>query len=55
MQQATVDRLHVAYGQLRNALARLGVLVVCAESGDPARLILERIDRLRHLGLGRQR
>jgi uncharacterized protein (DUF58 family) len=53
--QATMDRLHQAYQQLRQTFARMGVVVVCADSGDPVRLILERINRLRYLGLGRRR
>jgi uncharacterized protein (DUF58 family) len=53
--QATLSRLHQAFGRLRQSFARLGVPVVCAESGDPVQLILDRLDRLRALGLGRRR
>jgi len=31
------------------------VPVVCAEGGDPVRLLLDRLDRLRSVGLGRKR
>jgi uncharacterized protein (DUF58 family) len=53
--QATTDRLHQAFAKLRQTFARLGVPIVCAASGDPVRLILDRLDRLRSLGLGRKR
>jgi uncharacterized protein (DUF58 family) len=53
--QATVARLHRAYEELRRTFARLGVPVLCAERGDPVRLILDRLDRLRTLGLGDRR
>jgi hypothetical protein len=39
-----------AWTALRRAFARLEVPVVPANSGDPARLVLERLDRLRVLG-----
>ena len=55
LQQATTDRLHRAFGRLQQAFLRLGVPVVCAGSGDPVRLILDRVDRLRSLGLGSRR
>jgi hypothetical protein len=55
IRHATVERLHLAFGELRHRLARLGVVVVCADSGDPVRLILERMDQLRQLGLRRFR
>ncbi len=55
LDQVTTARLHQAFRQLRQTFARLGVPLVCAQSGDPARLILDRIDRLRSLGLGRKR
>lgn len=45
--RATVLRFHRAFYQLRRAFARLGVAVVCAREGDPIRLILERLERLR--------
>ncbi|HEV3205253.1 MAG TPA: DUF58 domain-containing protein [Gemmataceae bacterium] len=48
--QTTKDRFHGAFYRLRRTFARLGVPVVCAQSGDPARLILERLDLLRVLG-----
>jgi hypothetical protein len=55
LEQATTDRLHRAFGRLQQAFLRLGVPVVCAGSGDPVRLILDRVDRLRSLGLGSRR
>jgi uncharacterized protein (DUF58 family) len=53
--QATTERLHRAFERLQKTFARLGVPVLCAASGDPVRLILERLDRLRILGLGDRR
>jgi uncharacterized protein (DUF58 family) len=38
----TTERLHRAFSRLRRAFIRLGVPVICAESGDPVRLILKR-------------
>jgi uncharacterized protein (DUF58 family) len=55
LRQATTDRLHRAFGQLQRIFLRLGVPVVAAEGGDPVRLILERLDRLRSLGMGSRR
>jgi hypothetical protein len=49
-QQLVTERMHGAFQQIRRSFARLGVPVVCAQSGDPARLILDRLDRLRMLG-----
>jgi uncharacterized protein (DUF58 family) len=50
LEQTTAARFQRAYSQLRRTFGRLGVPVVCAQSGDPARLILERLDMLRELG-----
>jgi len=47
--RTTTSRFHRAYHQLRRTFARLGVPVLCAQEGEPARLILERIDQLRLL------
>jgi uncharacterized protein (DUF58 family) len=55
VRQTTTTRLHQAYRQVRQTFARMGVPVVCAASGDPVRLILDRLDRLRALGLGEWR
>ena len=55
LQQVATGRLHRAYQRMRQAFARLGVPVVCAEGGDPVRLLLDRLDRLRSVGLGRKR
>jgi uncharacterized protein (DUF58 family) len=48
--KATTFRLHGAFHDLRRRFARLGVPVVCALIGDPVRLVLDRIDRLRAQG-----
>jgi uncharacterized protein (DUF58 family) len=53
IRQTAVERFHRDFQEMRQAFARLGVVVVCAESGDPVRLILERLNRLRTVGLGR--
>jgi hypothetical protein len=55
VQQATVNRLHRAFARLQAAFIRLGVPVICADSADPVRLILDRLDRLRALGVGGRR
>jgi uncharacterized protein (DUF58 family) len=55
VQQATTGRLHLAFRQLQRTFARLGVPVVCAASGDPVRLILDRINQLKAVGTGRRR
>jgi hypothetical protein len=55
LRQATHRRLHAAYHLLRRTFARVGVPVVCAAEGDPTRLILDRLDRLRYMGLGKRR
>ncbi|MBV9124780.1 MAG: DUF58 domain-containing protein [Planctomycetes bacterium] len=47
LRQATTQRYHQAFHQARRTFAHLGVPMVCARSGDPAHLILERLDRLR--------
>jgi uncharacterized protein (DUF58 family) len=55
LRQATARRYQAAYQSLRRVFARLGVPVVCAAEGDSARLILDRLDHLRYMGLGRRR
>jgi uncharacterized protein (DUF58 family) len=55
LKQATVHRFHAGYQRLRRTFARLGVPVVCAAEGDSARLILDQLDRLRYMGLGKRR
>jgi uncharacterized protein (DUF58 family) len=47
LRKTTVRRLHEAHHRLRRAFARLGVPVVCAASGDPVGLVLERMNQLR--------
>jgi uncharacterized protein (DUF58 family) len=49
----TARRFHRAFHQLRRTFARLGVPVICAKEGDPARLILDQMQRLRILERGR--
>jgi uncharacterized protein (DUF58 family) len=53
LHQTTHDRFQRGYYEVRRTFGRLGVPVVCARTGDPARLILERLDLLR--GVGRTR
>jgi uncharacterized protein (DUF58 family) len=53
LRRTAAERFHRAYRELRRTFARLGVAVVCAESGDPARLILDRLDMLRDLRIKR--
>jgi uncharacterized protein (DUF58 family) len=48
--ETTTSRFHRAYHQLRRTFARLGVHLLCAREGEPARLIRERIDQLRLAG-----
>jgi hypothetical protein len=55
VQKATIDRLHRAFEELRRTFIRLGVPVICADSRDPVRLVLDRLDRLRALGVGGKR
>jgi uncharacterized protein (DUF58 family) len=47
--QTTTSRYHQAFHRLRRTFARLGVTVVCARGGEPARLILQRLEQLRLL------
>jgi uncharacterized protein (DUF58 family) len=54
LHDATVARLHHAFLSLRQEFTRLAVPVVCAAQGDPVRLILDRLDRLRTLTSGRK-
>jgi uncharacterized protein (DUF58 family) len=46
-QQATTLRFHDSFYRLRRTMARFGVSVLCAQSDDPAPLIVERLDRMR--------
>ncbi len=50
MLRATTARLHQAFFRLRRTFARRGVPVLCARGGDPARLVLDRLNRLRAAG-----
>jgi hypothetical protein len=47
MLSLTHSWLHVAFGRIRRAFARLGVQVVCAGSDESVPLILDRIERVR--------
>jgi hypothetical protein len=42
-----VSRYHRGFAELRTALAKAGATVVRVEDGDPVRLVLDRLDRLR--------
>lgn len=52
--KATLGRAQRAWREVRKAFGRLGVPVISAATGDPARLILHKLERLRTLqGAGR--
>jgi hypothetical protein len=53
LEQMLEDRFHAAYAQVRHALTRLGVTVICAASNQSVQLILDRMDRLRVAGIRR--
>ena len=53
LQKLTADRFHRAFRRLQRTFARLGVPVICARDSEPARLIIERMNRLRPLGMKR--
>jgi hypothetical protein len=53
LEQMLEERLHAAYAQVRQALTRLGVTVICAESDQSVQIILDRMDRLRVAGIRR--
>lgn len=42
-----VSRYHRRFAEVRSALAKAGATVVRVEDGDPVRLVLDRLDRLR--------
>jgi uncharacterized protein (DUF58 family) len=50
VREADAVRFRRAFQRLRRTFARFGVPVLCAQSGDPVRLVLERLNRLRVLG-----
>jgi uncharacterized protein (DUF58 family) len=50
LKRTTRARYHRAFHDIRRTFGRLGVLVVCARTGDSPRLILERLELLRGLG-----
>jgi uncharacterized protein (DUF58 family) len=49
MERTSTSRFHRAYHHLRRTFTRLGVHVVCAQGGEPVKLILQRLDQLRLL------
>jgi hypothetical protein len=53
LQKLTAERFHRAFRRLQRTFARLGVPVICARDSEPARLIIERMNRLRPLGMKR--
>jgi hypothetical protein len=53
LQRTTVKRFHRAFEEVRRAFGRIRVPVLCARTGDPPRIILDRLEVLR--GLGRRR
>jgi uncharacterized protein (DUF58 family) len=55
LQDASRQRLQAAFRDIRRLFGRLGVLAVCAAQGDPVRLILDRLDRLRYQDTRRRR
>lgn len=50
LHKLTTDRFHRSFRRLRRAFARLGVLVICARDSEPARLVIDRMERLRPMG-----
>jgi uncharacterized protein (DUF58 family) len=53
MKRLTARRYHRAFHRVRHDFARLHVPVMCAAAGDPIKLILDRLDRMR--GIRRRR
>jgi hypothetical protein len=53
LQRTTTRRFHRAFDEVRRAFGRIRVPVLCARTGDPPRIILDRLEILR--GLGRRR
>jgi uncharacterized protein (DUF58 family) len=51
LQKLTSERFHRAFRRLQRSFARLGVPVICARDSEAARLIIERMNRLRPLGM----
>jgi uncharacterized protein (DUF58 family) len=47
LRSTTARRFDLAFHQVRGAIARLGVAVLCAREGDAVSLILNRLERLR--------
>jgi uncharacterized protein (DUF58 family) len=53
LERTTTRRFHRAFDEVRRAFGRIRVPVLCARTGDPPRIILDRLEVLR--GLGRRR
>ena len=47
VQAALVRQYHEAFRKLRRSFGRVGATVVRVNEGDPVRLVLDRLDRLR--------
>jgi hypothetical protein len=47
VQESVTRQYHDAFRRLRRSLGQVGATVVRVNDGDPVRLILERLDRLR--------
>jgi hypothetical protein len=45
----TMIRYHQAFYRVRRAFARMGVVLIRADEGEPVRLILNKLDRLRSI------
>jgi hypothetical protein len=54
LDQNTAQKLHHAFHDVKQELARIGVPVVCARGEDPVAMILQRLDRLRMAGRHRR-
>ncbi|HLW67041.1 MAG TPA: DUF58 domain-containing protein [Gemmataceae bacterium] len=53
LRSATIQRYHESFEHLRRELGRVGVPVICAEKGQPAQLILDKMEQLRVAGITR--
>jgi len=50
LHRLTTERFHRSFRRLQRAFARLGVPVILARDSEPARLVIDRMERLRPLG-----
>jgi hypothetical protein len=53
LRELTTARFHRAYRKIRRTFARLAVPVVCAQSGEPARIVLDHLEMLRDVRIRR--